>query len=257
MSAARKHRLLGVELTPLTMDQLHRVIADTVATGRRSIIANHNLHSIYLYHRDARMRACYQKAEYAHIDGMALVLIGRALGHQLAREQRVTYVDWVRPLMAEAVANRWRIFYLGSKPGVAEKAAGLLADEFPGLCIATHDGYFDTDPAKEQNTWVLSTIAVFRPHILMVGMGMPRQERWISENLERIEANVILPAGACFDYVAGVVPTPPRWMGRMGVEWLYRLLSEPGRLWRRYLCEPLYLIPLVLKELLRRGSAEA
>ncbi len=248
MSWPGRCKLLGVEITPLTISQLHGVITQAIEEKRRWIIANHNLHSVYIYHHDPKMRSFFARAHFAHIDGMPLVFIGKLFGHNLTREQRVTYVDWIRPLMAESLANGWRIFYLGSMPGVAENAAVILRQEFPGLQIATFHGFFDTSLQKCENEEVLSRINDYQPHILMVGMGMPRQERWILDNFEKIRANVILPAGACFDYVAGAVPTPPRWMGRMGLEWLYRLVSEPTRLWRRYLLEPCFILKLLVQE---------
>ncbi|SEM93481.1 WecB/TagA/CpsF family glycosyltransferase [Lihuaxuella thermophila] len=242
-------QILGVSVDALTMDDLHRIIGKIVSNDEKAIIANHNLHSLYIYHHDARMREFYKLAKYAHIDGMPIVFLGQRLGFQLERRHRVTYVDWIRPLMKEAVQNHWRVFFLGSKPGVGEKAAELLSSEFPGLKIHTHHGYFDITPESVENQSILEQIRRVNPHLLLVGMGMPRQERWILENLNDISANVILPAGACMDYVAGVVPTPPRWMGQVGLEWLYRLFSEPKRLWRRYLIEPWFILRLFLKEL--------
>lgn len=153
------------------------------------------------------------------------------------------------PLMEEAANKSWRIFYLGSKPGVAEQGAVILRRKFPGLKIACSHGYFDTSEESEENLTVIKAINDYKPHVLMVGMGMPRQEHWISQNLERIQPNAILTSGACLDYVAGAIPTPPRWMGRMGLEWLYRLLTEPTRLWRRYLLEPWFLGTLFLREI--------
>jgi N-acetylglucosaminyldiphosphoundecaprenol N-acetyl-beta-D-mannosaminyltransferase len=197
------------------------------------------------------MREFYARASFVHIDGMALVAVGRRLGLPLRREHRVTYVDWTGPLMAEAAARRWRLFYLGSRPGVAERGAEILRAGHPGLEIATADGYFDSSPGSQANTDVIRQINAFRPNVLMVGMGMPRQEHWIHRNLGHIDTNVVLPCGACIDYVAGAIPTPPRWMGQWGVEWLYRLFSEPGRLWRRYLVEPWVLLPLLLRDLRR------
>jgi N-acetylglucosaminyldiphosphoundecaprenol N-acetyl-beta-D-mannosaminyltransferase len=88
-------------------------------------------------------------------------------------------------------------------------------------------------------------------------MGMPRQEWWILDNLDRISANIVLQAGACFDYVAGEVPLPPRWMGQLGLEWLYRLVSEPGRLWRRYLVEPWSLLIPAGSDLFHRRAHRA
>ncbi len=246
MKATMYIALLGVIVEPLTIAELNGLIARAIEQKERWIIANHNLHSVYLYHRDPKMRAFFKKAQVIHIDGMPLVYWARILGYPVTKQQRVTYVDWVHPLMAATSANGWRVFYLGGKPGVAARAAEQLQEQYPGLIITTRHGYF----GPEKNDDVLREIATFRPHVLMVGMGMPRQEHWVLDNLERIQANAILTAGACFDYVAGEIPTPPRWMGRMGLEWLYRLFSEPKRLWWRYLVEPWALLPLFIKDLL-------
>lgn len=247
----RSYDLLKCRIDPLTITHLNEIISEAIRLGRCDVIANHNLHSIYLYHHDAKMRAFYEQARYVHIDGMSLVLLGRLLGLPLKGEHRVTYVDWLRPLMTMASRREWRIFYLGSKPGVAQHGTEILRAELPDLQIETAHGYFDCSRENKENQMVLSKINSTRPHILMVGMGMPRQEHWISDNLTDIEANVILTAGACIDYVAGAAATSPRWMGRMGLEWVYRLGTEPRRLWRRYLWEPWFLVGLALEELFR------
>ncbi|MEM2582735.1 MAG: WecB/TagA/CpsF family glycosyltransferase, partial [Candidatus Caldarchaeum sp.] len=125
------------------MNDLHAVIGKAITEGRQIVIANHNLHSVFLFHRDPKMRAFYSKADVIHIDGMPLVYWGRLMGKPLEPEHRITYVDWVRPLMAEAKRQGWRVFYLGGKPGVAERAAERLRSEFPGLSLQTHHGFFD------------------------------------------------------------------------------------------------------------------
>ncbi|MBW4508944.1 MAG: WecB/TagA/CpsF family glycosyltransferase [Scytonematopsis contorta HA4267-MV1] len=239
------HKFLGVQMDALSIPELNSLIAESIKQNHKWIIANHNLHSLYLYHNDPKMRAFYAKAEYTHIDSMPLVFIGKLLGFPLKREERVTYADWVWPLMAEAARKGWRIFYLGSKPGVAEQGATILRQKYPGLQIACAHGYIKNN---QENLDILNAINAYEPHILMVGMGMPRQEHWILDNLEQIQTNSILTSGACIDYVAGAVPTPPRWMGRVGLEWSYRLFSEPGRLWRRYLIEPWFLATLFLRD---------
>jgi N-acetylglucosaminyldiphosphoundecaprenol N-acetyl-beta-D-mannosaminyltransferase len=243
------YALLGVKVDALSILDLNNLIEQSIALQEKWIIANHNLHSVYLHHHDSRMRRFYTHAHYTHIDGMALVLIGRLLGLPLQRSQRVTYADWVWSLMSVASQKKWRIFYLGSKPGVAEQGASVLRQNFPGLQILTEHGYFDIQVGSAENQAVVAKINAYQPHILMVGMGMPRQEHWILDNLEQLQTHAILPSGACLDYIAGAVPTPPRWMGRVGLEWLYRLASEPKRLWRRYLVEPWFLIRLFLQEM--------
>jgi N-acetylglucosaminyldiphosphoundecaprenol N-acetyl-beta-D-mannosaminyltransferase len=248
----QSYTLMGSWVNALTIPELNALITDAITRSQHWIIAHHNLHSIYLYHNDTKMRAFYVKADYIHVDGMALVLLGRLLGLPLKQEHRVTYADWTTPLIAEAAQQGWRVFYLGSRPGVADQGAKILQQRFPSLQIATAHGYFDARPDSQENQAVLARINAYQPHVLIVGMSMPRQEHWVLDNLEQVSANAILTAGAAFDYVAGAVPTPPRWAGRWGLEWLFRLVSEPRRLWRRYLVEPWFLLWLFLAERFKR-----
>ena len=243
------YKILGVEVNLLNMDQLNSLISEAVKKNLKWIIGNHNLNSLYLFHHDHVMRDFYKIANYVQIDGMALVFIGKLLKLPFNREHRVTYADWVWTLTEQAVEENWRILYLGSKKGVADRGAKILRDKYPGLEIATESGYFCVENENDQ---IIDKIKRYKPNILMVGMGMPRQEKWILDNINEIEANVILPCGACVDYVAKETPTPPRWMGRVGLEWLYRLVAEPKRLWKRYLLEPWFLVKLFFKELIQR-----
>ena len=248
--------MLETRVDVLTIEDLHAHIAESIRSGGRRIFASQNLHSVYLQRTDPKLRSFYARADYVRIDGMAIVLLGRLLGLPLRREHRVTYVDWLPVFMAEAARAGWRVFYLGSTPGVAERAAPLLRARFPGLQIATAHGYFDASPGSPENDHVVATINAFRPHVLMVGMGMPRQQHWVLENHEKLLVNAISTSGAALDYVAGDIPTPPRWLGQVGLEWLFRLLVEPRRLAGRYLVEPWYILPLVAKQLLRRARRD-
>jgi N-acetylglucosaminyldiphosphoundecaprenol N-acetyl-beta-D-mannosaminyltransferase len=245
-------RLLGVRVHRLTWRRLIDTVAEAVKKDRRWIIANHNLHSVYLHHHDAAVRAFYGRADIVHIDGMSLVLFGKLLGLRLSRENRLTPLDWARPLMAEAARRGWRIFYLGSAPGIAARGADILRREFPGLLLDVADGYFDAREDGAENQNVVAGINRYRPHLLLVGMGMPRQERWVLENAARVQTNAIFNVGALMDYIAGAAPTPPRWLGPLGLEWLFRLLCQPARLWRRYLLEPWFVCGLFLAELAAR-----
>ncbi len=242
----RRADFLNIAVHPLTIVQLNEFIADVVNQHRRGcIIANHNLHSIYLVHQEEKMRAFYDLAERVHIDGMGVVLLGRLMNVPLQRWMRVTYIDWLPELLKCAASSRWRVFYLGSKPGVAEAGAERFRYLFPELQIRTHHGYFDI---VTDSNHVTADIESYSPNLLLVGMGMPRQEQWIADNYQRLSANVILTAGAAMDYFAGEARTPPRWVGKLGFEWAYRLSSEPTRLWKRYLLEPWFLLRLLLRE---------
>ena len=243
------HRLLGVRVHALSMGALTAAVREGVRSGQQRIIANHNLHSIYLHQRDEKFRAFYARAHLVHVDGMSLILAGRLLGLPLDREHRITYLDWIDPLLATAAAEGWRVLFLGSEEQVGFRGSAALLQRHPGLMLEALPGFFDATRDGEENRAVLRRIHAFGPQLLMVGMGMPRQEHWILENLGRLPGCVILPAGATVAYAAGAIPAPPRWAGRLGLEWAFRLAAEPRRLWKRYLLEPWSVLPLLAWEL--------
>lgn len=250
MKTAR-YNLLGVAVDAVTHGDLHEVMDDAVAANQRLLIANHNLHSIYLLHHDPHFRGMYDRADCIYVDGMPIIFLAKALGLPLRREHRTTFLDAFEDLIAEVARKNWRLFYLGSKPGVAERGADILRKRFPGLQIATQHGYFDARPGSSENREVVDAINAFRPHLLMVGMGMPRQEHWTAENLDSLSANAIITSGATMDFLAGEVRVPPRWAGPLGLYGVSRLVSEPRRLWRRYLIEPWFILGLFLRDIFR------
>ena len=239
-------RILDADVDLLTTAELTECVDETVRNDARMVVANHNLHSLRLLRRNPELRAFYESADLVHIDGMPLVWIARLLGLGARREHRTTYVDWLPEIVALSARRSWRLFYLGSRPGVAQAGLDRLAQRFPGFEGRSMHGYLDQGQPGHASADVIEAIRAFRPHILLVGMGMPRQELWIARHRASLAASVILPCGAAIDYVAGVVPTPPRWAGALGLEWLFRLVAEPRRLAHRYLIEPWALaIPLL------------
>ena len=247
------YRMLGVDFDLLTTARLHQVAADAVESGQRWVIGGHNMHSIYLCHDDPKMRCFYERSHWTFLDGMPLVWLARSLGMPARREHRHAPVDWMPGLLAIAAERGWRVFFLGSEPGVGERGAANLLQRFPGLQLRTHHGFFDAAPGSAEGEAVLEEIREFSPHILAVCMGMPRQEHWIVDHLDRLEANVVFNLGALMDLFAGELPIPPRWVGQVGMEWLYRLCSHPRRVWRRYLIEPWFLLPHLARDL-KNGS---
>lgn len=245
-------RLLGVRVHAVTVSELHRLIGRAVRRRERFLMVSQNLHSVYVVHRDEELRFAQALATCVRIDGMPIVLLGRLLGLPLRRVHRTGWMDWLEPFMSEAVERSWRIHYVGSKPGVAERGAVTLRKRFPGLSITTDHGYFPIEPGHDAFEAVIERIRSTSPDVLIVGMGMPRQEQFVVRAFDRHEVPVILTAGACMDYVAGVISVPPRWLGRIGLEWAYRLVSEPTRLWRRYLVEPWFALGLFARDLAER-----
>jgi N-acetylglucosaminyldiphosphoundecaprenol N-acetyl-beta-D-mannosaminyltransferase len=188
---------------------------------------------------------------------MPLIFAGKLKGLQLKKENRITSLDWLNTLMRHAVRNGWRIFFLGSKPEVVKKGVIILKEKFPGLQISAAHGYFDVDTDSEENKSITSLINNYNPNILMVGMGMPRQEYWTFDNSDSVSANVIINIGAIMDYVSGAIPTPPRWSGKLYLEWLFRLAAEPKRLFFRYIIEPILLIGILISKKIKKDKNHA
>jgi bacterial polymer biosynthesis proteins, WecB/TagA/CpsF family len=244
--------MLGIKFHALNEDELIEYVHQANAGQDTKVIGNHNFHSLYLSNRVESMRAFYDRADLIHIDGMPIVWLGRLFGHRLNRSHRLTSLDWLSRLFRECEERGYRVFLLGSEPGVAEKASERFLADHPKLQLGCYHGYFDKSADSAENEAVIELVNRFEPDLVLVGMGMPIQEDWIRCNVHRLRTKLIWSLGAFMDYYAGVKPLPPRWLGRLGLEWLYRLFSEPRRLWKRYILEPWFIVFLLFRNVIRR-----
>jgi N-acetylglucosaminyldiphosphoundecaprenol N-acetyl-beta-D-mannosaminyltransferase len=235
------------------MDDLNRIITRAATDSRKIVGAHQNLHGVYLYHQEPDMRRLLDAADVIHFDSMLLVFAARLAGYPVVRSHRVTYADWAPGLFGLAQRERLRVFFLGGTPEVASASVSYMRDHYPEIEFEARHGYFDAAAGSADSRHRLRDISAFAPHVLLVGMGMPRQEIWTAAHLADIDANAVLLAGACFDYLVGAAVMPPRWLGQIGLEWLHRLLHEPRRLAVRYLVEPWVLAPRMLKDILGRA----
>lgn len=248
--------LLGQPIDLVKPEEVLHHMQDWITNGRKAIVANHNLNSLALMRRHPEMQAFYQKADLIELDSTPLVHFARLLGLNSRPFHRCTYLDWRDHFWSLVNRNAWRVMYVGGTAEVLDTARDRLMARYPRARITGCDGFFDATPGSEANQSVLDQAELFQPHILFVGMGMPRQELWIEQNLDALPNCVIFSVGAAFDYEAGAQKAAPRWMGRAGLEWLYRLVADPKRLFRRYCVEPWALGDLILADLsaaARRG----
>lgn len=244
--------VLGVRVHAMTIGLLNARVEEAVRSGSKMIAGCHNLHSVYLFPRDPEMRKFYDIATDIFMDGMSIVAWARLMGHAVNRDHRVTWLDWLDPLLALAASRRWRVYYLGSAPGIAGRGAEILMRRHPGLEMRARHGYFDAAPGSADNRAIVQEINAHAPQLVMVGMGQPRQEKWVWHHAALLDTNAIFMPGACMDYVAGEIPTPWRPLGRLGLEWAFRLASEPRRLGPRYLIEPWFLAGPAARDLADR-----
>jgi N-acetylglucosaminyldiphosphoundecaprenol N-acetyl-beta-D-mannosaminyltransferase len=241
----------GFRVHPGTIEDYLDFTGSAVAARSKVSLFDHNLHSLYLYFRDAELRRLYDEATVM-IDGMPLVLLLRLAGYPARRRHRITWADYIWPLLTRAEASGWRVFYLGSAEDTLERALAVIRARLPRLAISGHHGYFDAAPDSTDNARIIRAINAFKTDLCIVGMGTPRQQHWIGSHRAAVEAPVAVFCGACMEFVAGTAPTPPRWAGRLGLEWCFRLAADPQRFARRYLVEPWALSAILISNFVRR-----
>jgi N-acetylglucosaminyldiphosphoundecaprenol N-acetyl-beta-D-mannosaminyltransferase len=245
-STGRRIHILGVAIDDLTEDDAIDRIAGFIAAGGPHQIATVNPEFVMEARRNPVFRAALAAADLATPDGFGLLLVARWRGVPL--RGRVTGVELAGRLAAESARRGWRLFLLGAAPGVAERAAAALQGHYAGLVIA---GCYAGSPRVEDEAHIHALIAAARPEVLLVAYGHPVQELWIARNQPELRVPVAIGVGGVLDYLAGEVPRAPRWMRRLGLEWLYRLGRQPRR-WRRILTA----VPLFLWAALRERRAE-
>lgn len=244
-SGRRRLRVLGIPVDPVTMEQAMERFDRIRKAAGCSLIATPNSEIVILAGKNAELRRAIEEAELVIPDGIGLVYASRILGQPL--KERVTGIDFLERALERLAAAGGSAYFLGGRPGVAEKAAAAMEARYPGLRIAgVRDGYFpDTE---EEN--VIATINAAGADLLCVALGAPKQELFIQRNKERLRAAAAVGVGGSFDVFAGEVKRAPRFYREHGLEWLYRLVQQPVRI-RRAAALPLFMVRVLLS---RRGG---
>lgn len=241
------HTLLGFDVNPGTLEEYLNLIKHGVAHQQRYTVLYHNLHSLYSFFTSEKLQRDYENCTVL-VDGMPVIWLMQANGISVTRDHRLTYVDFIMPMMRLARDEGLKVFHVGQKAEVQQEAMKRIREQVPGIEIAGHDGYFDQSSTSVESQRVIEEINQFQADIVLVGFGAPKQEAWLADNREKINATTVFACGACMEYVAGAVSTPPRWMGRTGLEWLFRLGENPRRFAFRYLVEPILLACILGKQ---------
>ncbi len=221
----------GINVTDLPREELVKVILTLAKNGDKRKIYYVNQHTLNIAYSCPRFRNSLSGAHLVFCDGFGVRLAAALLGQRL--NHRNTPPDWIDELADIATGMDVTLFFLGDEEGVALRAANIMAERHPRLrIVGTHHGFFKK--TGSENDYVVSKINAAAPHILLVGMGMPVQEFWVDENIDRLNAKVYLPIGAAFRWYSGVEKRAPRWITDHGFEWLSRLTSHPIKLFKRY-----------------------
>ncbi|MBC8140119.1 MAG: WecB/TagA/CpsF family glycosyltransferase [Armatimonadetes bacterium] len=243
-------RVAGVSFDDVTMPEAVERIAQMARnTDHARHVCTGNLDHLTMLESDSAFRAAYDSADLVLADGMPVVWLSRLDKTQPPLRERVAGSDLFFELGALSARTDLRLFFLGGAPGAASRAAAVLRKKYPDVCVAdTYCPDFATFGTPEEEARITERVQSARPHILLVGLGAPKQEKWILANKDRLGVPLSVGVGGSFEMAAGMVKRAPVWMQKTGLEWCHRMMQEPGRLTKRYMGRDL---PFLLKLLWR------
>lgn len=235
-------RINDVPILDVLMSEALDLIDDCIERRERRCFFFVNAHCINVSATDMEYKQILKRDDALVFgDGAGIRIAGRINGHRL--RDNVNGTDMFPLLCARAAENNRSLFLLGAQPGVPDEAARRMAASCPGLRIAgVHHGFFN----EAETDSILAAINASRADVLLVALGVPRQEQWIAAYRGRIEAPVAIAVGGLFDYYGGRIPRAPLLLRRASLEWAWRLAMEPRRMWRRYLIGNLTFLGRVL-----------
>ncbi len=236
--------ILEINISSIPLKEISSVINDLINTGDKNIFYYVNAHCLNLASKNLDYKNALNSATLVYSGGLGPVLASRILNQPII--ERVPTPDFIENVFAEAEKRKWRIFLLGSSNKSLQKVQIVLKDKFPKIIICgIQNGFYK----KSEEMSIVENINKKKPKILIVGMGPPKQELLIQKYKNKIKASTLWGVGALFDVISGTMPRAPFWMQKMGIEWLYRLLQEPRRLWKRYIFGNIEFFYLIYKDL--------
>jgi len=245
-----------IALDRITMDEVVDLAFENLSHqfSRALVIETVNAQFVCLARQKRQFSELVSKADMVVADGMSVVAASRLLGQPCP--ERVAGVDLLVRLCEKTAETGASVYFMGGKPGAAQKTAERLIAQYPGLKIVGIDCPpmgFDKDP--KQSARVIARITSAAPDFLFVGLGAPKQEIWIDQYAETLPVKTMIGVGGSFEMLSGELPRAPKWMQQAGLEWLFRLGLEPGRLWKRYLLGNLHFMQIVAWQWMAQSTA--
>ncbi|WP_312202342.1 WecB/TagA/CpsF family glycosyltransferase [Anaerospora hongkongensis] len=235
-----KVNVLGIPVDSITMESAVAKIEAFIQEASPHLIATANAEMVMLAQQDNELSNILQHASLVVPDGAGVVWAARYQGNEV--RERVAGFDLTQRLLAEAAIKGYRVYFFGAGPGIAEQAKQTAEARYPGIHIVkTRDGYFtEADEAE-----IIEDIVSMQPHILLAALGVPKQEKWLMRNLNKLQVPVAIGVGGTLDVMAGTVKRAPLWMQQANLEWLYRLLKQPQRA-IRMLALPRFVLKVIM-----------
>lgn len=236
--------LFGVPVDPLTMDQTVSRCAELIESGVATQHVVLNAGKVVLMHDDPALARTIASSPLVNADGQSIVWAGRLLG--VPFPERVTGIDLMERLLHLAEERSWPVYFLGARQEVLDAFTAVVRERYPRIVISgTHHGYLEDDVAAAEAVRSAGT------RILMVAMPSPRKEQFIGEQLARLGPVFAMGVGGSFDVWSGLYRRAPEWMQRSGLEWFYRFIQDPRRMWKRVLLGNARFLALLVRERFR------
>jgi len=243
--------LCGVKISSISLEETLSQVDQWVQSRTLSYIVTPNVDHLVKLRGDAEFRRIYETASLVLPDGMPVLWAAGFLGTPL--KEKISGSDLFLEICSIAVERGYKLFFLGGRPSAAYGTAEALRKKHPNINIAgVRCPPLGFEKDKEENSNIVDMIKKANPDILFVGLGSPKQEKWIYAHRYEYQAPVSIGIGGSFEFVSGMVKRAPKWMQRIGLEWLWRIMMEPGRLWKRYLIDDMPFFWLVLKQKMGR-----
>ena len=226
-----KVQILKNTVNDVSIQQLHNRLTHFIETDRKAIVDYLNIYSANISYKEEWFRNFLNSCDVILCDGKGIQLGAHLLGERVPVQ--IPYNRWLWDFFSYCEENNYSIFFMGSAPGVYERAMEQITEKGYNIKMAGYHGYFNKE--NKENDDAIALVNDFKPDFLLVGFGMPIQEKWVMKNQDKVDAKVIILGGAYLDWISGDVKTPPTFVSKWGMEWLYRLSLEPRRLAHRYL----------------------
>lgn len=246
-SVAPKINIAGTGISNVSLVDTIGIFDRWIAAGDKRRVCVTPVNCVVWAHTNQALRDIYNTADLTLCDGVPLLWSARFLGKRL--KGRVTGLDLLPHFSRHAAEKGYRMFLLGAKEGVGAQLAASLQQRYPGIEVC--GVYVPPMMARfddAENEKMIAAINQAAPDIVWVSLTAPKQDYWIFENFHRVNTRIMVGVGGAFEVTAGLIARAPWWVQRSGTEWLFRLLQEPKRLWRRYLVEAPRIVPMLVKQ---------
>lgn len=247
MQVIKKVNILGTEISNINLTETVDYFYAVIKTNAKIRVCVTPVNCVLWARKNNYLKKIYNAADLTLCDGVPLLWASKFLNAPL--KGRVTGLDLLPKFLEFAADKNIKMFFLGAKEGVAQSLKELAQKKYPAIQIGeVYSPPFAEKFSEKETQKMIHLINSYQPHVLWVSLTAPKQDYWIYENFDKLNVNIAIGVGGAFEVTAGLIPRAPEWMQKAGLEWFYRFLREPSRMYKRYFVEAPVFIPLIFKQ---------